>query len=154
MSDSLAERINKALKTAMREQDKVRLSTLRLISAAFKDREIQNRGTGKDESLTEAGMQEILAKMIKQRRESADTYDQGGRPELAERERAEIVIIEEFLPRQLSVAEMEAAISGVVKELGAESLKDMGRVMGVLKERYGGQMDFGKAGGIVKGLLG
>jgi uncharacterized protein YqeY len=154
MSDSLAERINKALKTAMREQDKVRLSTLRLISAAFKDREIQNRGTGKDESLTEAGMQEILAKMIKQRRESADTYDQGGRPELGERERAEIVIIEEFLPRQLSVAEMEAAISGVVKELGAESLKDMGRVMGVLKERYGGQMDFGKAGGIVKGLLG
>lgn len=153
MTNSLRDRISAMMKDAMREQDKLRLSTLRLITAAFKDREIQNRGTGQDEGLSEAGMQEILAKMIKQRRESAETYDKGGRPELAESERREITIIEEFMPRQLSAAEMEAVISGVVKELDANSLKDMGRVMAVLKERHAGSMDFGKAGGIVKGLL-
>ncbi|MGB7206761.1 MAG: GatB/YqeY domain-containing protein [Anderseniella sp.] len=153
MSNSLRDRISAMMKDAMREQDKLRLSTLRLISAAFKDREIQNRGTGQDEGLSEAGMQEILAKLIKQRRESAETYEKGGRPELAEAELREITIIEEFMPRQLSLAEMEAAISGVVKELDASSLKDMGRVMAILKERHAGSMDFGKAGGIVKGLL-
>jgi len=142
------------MKDAMREQDKMRLSTLRLISAAFKDREIQNRGTGKDNSLIESGMQEILAKMIKQRRESAETYEKGGRPELAATEVAEIEIIEEFLPRQLSLAEIEAAVSGVVKELDATGLKDMGRVMAVLKERHAGEMDFAKAGATVKKLLG
>jgi uncharacterized protein YqeY len=119
MSDSLKDRVMIELKDAMRGGDKVRLATLRLISAAFKDREIQNRGTGKDESLSEAGMQEILVRMIKQRRESAETYEKGGRPELAAAEKAEIAIIEEFLPRQLSIAEMEAAVSGVVKELEA-----------------------------------
>jgi uncharacterized protein YqeY len=154
MSDSLKDRVMIELKDAMRGGDKVRLATLRLISAAFKDREIQNRGTGKDESLSEAGMQEILVRMIKQRRESAETYEKGGRPELAAAEKAEIAIIEEFLPRQLSIAEMEAAVSGVVKELDASGLKDMGRVMGVLKERHGGQMDFAKAGAMVKSLLG
>jgi uncharacterized protein YqeY len=154
MSDSLKDRVMIELKDAMRGGDKVRLATLRLISAAFKDREIQNRGTGKDESLSEAGMQEILVRMIKQRRESAETYEKGGRPELAAAEKAEIAIIEEFLPRQLSIAEMEAAVSGVVKELEASGLKDMGRVMGVLKERHGGQMDFAKAGAMVKSLLG
>lgn len=154
MSDLLKDRVMIELKDAMRGGDKVRLATLRLISAAFKDREIQNRGTGKDESLSEAGMQEILVRMIKQRRESAETYEKGGRPELAAAEKAEIAIIEEFLPRQLSIAEMEAAVSGVVKELDASGLKDMGRVMGVLKERHGGQMDFAKAGAMVKSLLG
>jgi uncharacterized protein YqeY len=154
MSDSLKDRVMIELKDAMRGGDKVRLATLRLISAAFKDREIQNRGTGKDESLSEAGMQEILVRMIKQRRESAETYEKGGRPELAAAEKAEITIIEEFLPRQLSIAEMEAAVSGVVKELDASGLKDMGRVMGVLKERHAGQMDFAKAGAMVKSLLG
>ncbi|MDX1717077.1 MAG: GatB/YqeY domain-containing protein [Anderseniella sp.] len=154
MSDSLKDRVTIELKDAMRGGDKVRLATLRLISAAFKDREIQNRGTGTDESLSEAGMQEILARMIKQRRESAETYEKGGRPELAATEKAEIAIIEEFLPRQLSIAEMEAAVSGVVKELDASGLKDMGRVMGVLKERHAGQMDFAKAGAMVKSLLG
>jgi len=154
MNDSLRDRVSAVMKDAMRGQDKTRLSTLRLISAAFKDKEIQNRGTGKDESLSEAGMQEILTRMIKQRRESAETYDKGGRPELAEKERTEITIIEEFLPRQLSIAEMEAAVSGVVRELDANGLKDMGRVMAVLKERHAGEMDLGKAGGIVKGLLG
>jgi uncharacterized protein YqeY len=119
MTDSLKDRVTVELKDAMRGGDKVRLATLRLISAAFKDREIQNRGTGKDESLSEAGMQDILVRMIKQRRESAETYEKGGRPELAAAEKAEITIIEEFLPRQLSIAEMEAAVSGVVKELDA-----------------------------------
>jgi uncharacterized protein len=98
-------------------------------------------------------MQEILAKMIKQRRESAETYEKGGRPELAQAEKAEIAIIEEFLPRQLSVQETEAAVSAVVAEMGASGLKDMGRVMGVLKERYAGQMDFGRAGSMVKSAL-
>jgi uncharacterized protein YqeY len=154
MTDSLKDRVTVELKDAMRGGDKVRLATLRLISAAFKDREIQNRGTGKDESLSEAGMQDILVRMIKQRRESAETYEKGGRPELAAAEKAEITIIEEFLPRQLSIAEMEAAVSGVVKELDASGLKDMGRVMGVLKERHAGQMDFAKAGAMVKSLLG
>ena len=130
MSDSIRDRVSALMKEAMREQDKIRLSTLRLISAAFKDREIQNRGTGRDDSLTETGMQEILSKMIKQRRESAETYEKGGRPELAATEKAEIEIIEEFLPRQLSDAEIEAVVSGVVKELDASGLKDMGRVMG------------------------
>ena len=99
-------------------------------------------------------MQEILSKMIKQRRESAETYEKGGRPELAATEMAEIEIIEEFLPRQFSVAEIEAAVSGVVKELDASGLKDMGRVMSVLKDRHAGQMDFAKAGAAVKNLLG
>ena len=98
-------------------------------------------------------MQEILSKMIKQRRESAETYEKGGRPELAATEAAEIEIIEEFLPRQLSVAEIEAVVSGVVTELDATGLKDMGRVMAVLKERHAGQMDFAKAGAVVKNLL-
>lgn len=154
MTDSLKDQVNSQLKDAMRGGDKVRLATLRLISAAFKDREIQNRGTGKDDSLSEAGMQEILVKMIKQRRESAETYDKGGRPELAASERSEIVIIEEFLPKQLSGGEIEKIVSEVVAELGASGLKDMGRVMGVLKERHAGQMDFGKAGAMVKAALG
>ena len=154
MTASLRDQVNSQLKDAMRSGDKVRLATLRLISAAFKDREIQNRGTGKDESLTEAGMQEILVRMIKQRRESADTYEKGGRPELAAGEKAEIAIIEEFLPRQLSITEMETAVSSVVKELDASGLKDMGRVMAVLKERHAGQMDFAKAGAMVKAALG
>ena len=154
MSDSIRDRVSAHMKEAMRDQDKTRLSTLRLISAAFKDREIQNRGTGKDDSLTESGMQEILSKMIKQRRESAETYEKGGRPELAATEAAEIAIIEEFLPRQLSASEVTAVVSDVVKELDATGLKDMGRVMAVLKERHAGEMDFAKAGAAVKNLLG
>jgi uncharacterized protein YqeY len=154
MTDSLRDRVNQHLKDAMRSGDKTRLSTLRLISAAFKDREIQNRGTGKDESLTEAGMQEILVRMIKQRRESAESYEKGGRPELAASEREEVTIIEEFLPEQMGHAETEVAVASVVKELEASGLKDMGRVMGVLKERFAGQMDMARAGAMVKARLG
>ena len=154
MTDSLRDQVNMQLKDAMRSGDKARLSTLRLISAAFKDREIQNRGTGKDESLTEAGMQEILVRMIKQRRESAESFDKGGRPELAAAERAEVTVIEEFLPEQLGIAETEAAVAAVVVELDASGLKDMGRVMAVLKERHAGQMDMARAGAMVKARLG
>ncbi len=153
MGESLRDKINAELKQAMKAQDKRRMATLRLVNAAFKDRDIQNRGTGKDEAPTEADLQGILSKMIKQRRESAETYDRGGRPELAEGERAEIAVIEEFLPRQLSEEQMRAAVSGVVDELGCDGLKDMGKVMSTLKARYAGQMDFSKASALVKELL-
>jgi len=153
MAGTLDVRINTELKAAIKAQNKRRVSTLRLIMAAFKDRIIQNRGTGKDEGLTAAGMQEILAKMVKQRRETAETYDKGGRPELAQAEREEITIIEEFQPRQLSDDEVKGAVAAVVHEIGATGLKDMGRVMAALKERHAGQMDFAKAGAMVKGLL-
>jgi len=154
MGENLREKIYSQVKVAMKAQDKRRLSTLRLITAAIKDRDIQNRGTGKDESLDEAGLLAILGKMIKQRHESAKTYDDGGRPELAEGERAEIVIIEEFMPQQMSEEDQRAAVEQVVKERDCTGLKDMGRVMAVLKEKYAGQMDMGKASGLVKELLG
>jgi uncharacterized protein YqeY len=154
MASVLRDRINSELKVAMKAQEKRRMATLRLINAAFKDRDIQNRGTGKDEAPSEADLQAILSKMIKQRRESAETYDKGGRPELAEGERAEIAIIEEFLPRQLTPDEMNAAVAAVVSELGCDRLSCMGKVMATLKERYAGQMDFSKASALVKQLLG
>jgi len=154
MSDSIRDIINAEVKTAMKAKDKRRLSTLRLISAAFKDRDIQNRGTGKDESLDEAGMLAILGKMVKQRRESAQTYKDGGRPELAEGELEEIAIIEEFMPKQMSAEDARAAVTEVVKEIGAEGLKDMGKAMAAVKEKYAGQMDMSKASAVVKELLG
>jgi len=154
MADSLRDKVNSELKAAMKARDQRRVSTLRLINAAFKDRDIQNRGTGVDESLDEAGLQAILAKMIKQRRDSARAYDDGGRPELADGERAEIAIIEEFLPRQMSADELDAAVRQTVEELDCEGLKDMGRAMAALKQKYAGQMDMGKASGLVKQLLG
>jgi len=154
MSDSIRDTINAEVKTAMKAKDKRRLSTLRLISAAFKDRDIQNRGTGKDESLDEAGMLAILGKMVKQRRESAQTYKDGGRPELAEGELQEITIIEEFMPKQMSDEDARAAVTQIVKEIGAEGLKDMGKAMAAVKAKYAGQMDMSKASGVVKELLG
>ncbi len=154
MGESLRERINEELKAAMKAQDKRRMATLRLITAAFKDRDIQSRGEGKADSLSESDLQAILAKMIKQRRESAEVYDKGGRPDLAAAEREEIAIIEEFLPRQLSDEEVEQAVVEVIAETGAEGLKDMGRVMGALKAKYAGQMDFGRASRLVKERLG
>ena len=154
MSENLRDKITGEVKVAMKAQDKRRLSTLRLITAAFKDRDIQNRGTGKDESLDEAGMLAILGKMIKQRHESAKTYDDGGRPELAAGEREEIEIIEEFMPQQMSPDDQRTAVEKVVKDLECTGLKDMGRAMAALKEQYAGQMDMGKASGMVKQLLG
>ena len=153
MSESLREKINDELKAAMKAQDKRRMATLRLITAAFKDRDIQARGTGRDDAPGEADLQAILAKMVKQRRESADLYEKGGRDDLAAAEREEIAIIEEFLPRQLSPEEVEKAVADVIAETGASGLKDMGRVMGALKEKYSGQMDMGKASRLVKEKL-
>lgn len=148
----LRDDINNALKTAMKEQDKARLSTLRLINAAVKDRDIANRGEGKA-AVDDAELQSILARMIKQREESAKMYDEGGRPELSAAERAEIEIIREFLPRQLDDAEVEKAIADAVEVTQAESLRDMGKVMAWLKERYNGQIDFSKVGAIVREKL-
>ena len=154
MTAPVREAINSQLKEATKAQQKRRMATLRLMTAAIKDRGIQNRTAGKGDEVEESEVMEILAKMIKQRRESADTYESAGRLELAEQEREEIVIIEEFLPRQLSEDDVAAAVSEVIEELGAEGLKDMGRTMGALKERYAGQMDFGKASAMVKAKLG
>jgi uncharacterized protein YqeY len=150
---TMRETINAALKEAMKAQAKRRISTLRLISAAIKDRDIVARGSGKEQA-TDAELLELLAKMIKQREESAKIYDDAGRKELADQENEEIAIIREFLPQQLSDAEMESAVANAIAETGAASVKDMGKVMAALKGRYAGQMDFGKAGALVKAKLG
>ncbi|WP_417719645.1 GatB/YqeY domain-containing protein [Salipiger sp.] len=150
---SLRERISAATKQAMKDKAAERLSTLRLINAAFKDRDIAARGEGREGGVEESELLAILGKMVKQRRESARTYEEGGRLDLAERELAEIVVIEEFLPKPLSEAEIGAAVDAAVQEVGATSIRDMGRVMGVLKGRYQGQMDFGAVGPRVKDRL-
>ncbi|MEL6205292.1 MAG: GatB/YqeY domain-containing protein [Pseudomonadota bacterium] len=147
-------RVTGALKDAMRARDAVRLSTLRLINAAIKDRDIAARGEGDTVGVGDAEVLQILGKMVKQRQESARAYEEGGRLELAEQERAEIAVIEEFLPRQLAKDEVDAAIGAAISETGAESIRDMGRVMGALKARYTGQMDFGAVGPLVKSRLG
>ncbi len=150
----MRKRLNDAMKDAMRAKDAPRLSTLRLINAAIKDRDIAERSEDNPDGVSDAEILSILAKMIKQRQESAKTYEEAGRIELGEREREEIRVIEEFLPKQLSEEEVQAAIREVIAEVGAESIRDMGKVMGALKARYNGQMDFGKAGAAIKALLG
>lgn len=150
----MQERFNEALKEALKSQDKIRVSTLRLITAAIKDRDIAARSADSGDGVTDEQVLEILVKMVKQRQEAASTYEEAGRLELAEQERAEITVIEEFLPAQLSDDEIAAAVDAAIAEIGAETLKDMGKVMGALKGKYAGQMDFGKAGGLVKGKLG
>lgn len=150
---TLRDRISSELKEAMRSQHKRRMSTLRLVNAAIKDRMIQNRGAGKSDQMNDAEVREILAKMIKQRHESAEAYEQGGRPELAQAEREEIAIIEDFLPRQMSEPETRAAVEKVVAEMGGGGLKDMGKVMAAIKERYAGQMDMARASSLAKQLL-
>lgn len=150
----MQERFTEALKDAVKSQDKIRVSTLRLITAAIKDRDIAARSADNGAGVSDEQILEILAKMVKQRQEAAATYEEAGRLELAEQERAEITIIEEFLPTQLSEAEIEVAVAEAIAELDASSLKDMGKVMGALKSKYAGQMDFGKAGGLVKQRLG
>ncbi|HHW34109.1 MAG TPA: GatB/YqeY domain-containing protein [Paracoccus solventivorans] len=149
----LRARIQDATKAAMKARDQLRLSTLRLIGAAIKDREIAARGEPGEGKLTEDDLVALLSRMVKQRQESARAYEEGGRLELAEREQAEIGIIQEFLPRQLDPAEVAAAIDAVIAELGATGVRDMGRVMGALRERHAGQMDFGAAGALVKKRL-
>jgi len=152
---ALREDINSALKQAMRDRAADRLSTLRLIMAAIKDRDIAARGEGDEggRGVSDADILSILAKMVKQRQESARTYEEGSRLDLAERELAEITIIEEFLPKQLSDDEIVEAVKVAVAEVGAASIRDMGKVMGALKAKYTGQMDFGKVGPMVKDQL-
>ncbi|MDO5621888.1 MAG: GatB/YqeY domain-containing protein [Paracoccus sp. (in: a-proteobacteria)] len=149
----LKARIAAATKDAMKAKETARLSTLRLISAAIKDREIAARGDGDDKGLSDDDLLAILSRMVKQRQESARAYEEGGRLELAEKETDEIGIIQEFLPKQLSADETREAVAGVVADLGAESIRDMGRVMAELKARYTGQMDFGAVGPMVKEKL-
>lgn len=150
----MRDRINTELKQAMRDKNAPRLSTLRLINAAIKDRDIAARGDGNLDGVSDDEILSVLAKMIKQRVDSAKIYEEAGRLELAEEERAEINVIEDFLPAQLSDEEVRAAVQKAITETGAASIRDMGRVMGALKSNYAGQMDFGKAGGAVKELLG
>ncbi len=149
----LRTRISGALKDAMKAKDADRLSTLRLINAAIKDRDISLRGEGREDGVTDAEVLQILGKMVKQRQESARAYEEGGRLELAEKERGEIVVIEEFLPRQLSGHEVSAAVDKAIAATGAEGIRDMGKVMGELKARYTGQMDFGAVGPMVRERL-
>ena len=146
-------RISAALKDAMKNKEAERLSTLRLINAAIKDRDIAARGDGEESAVTDDVVLGILGKMVKQRQESARAYEEGGRLELAEKERAEIEVIEDFLPRQLDDEEVASAIDAAISEVGAEGLRDMGKVMAALKAKYTGQMDFGKTGPMVKDRL-
>lgn len=148
----LRDDINAALKQAMKAHDERRVSTLRLVNSALKNADIEARGQGKG-PLTDEELLGLLQKMIKQRQESVELYEKGGRPELAQNEREEITIISAYLPRQMSEAEAQAAIAAVIKDVGAASMKDMGKVMTALKERHAGELDFSKASGTVKGLL-
>lgn len=150
----MRERLSESLKTAMKAKEAKRLSTLRLINAAIKDKDIEMRGEGSESGVSDDGILAILGKMVKQRQESARAYEEAGRLELAEGERAEITIIEEFLPRQLNDDEVGKAIADAIAETSAESIRDMGKVMGALKAKYTGQMDFGAVGPAVKGMLG
>ena len=147
----LRDKINDEVKSAMKAQDKPRLSTLRLMMAAIKNADIEAERGGK--KLGDDDLLSLLQKMIKQRQESVEIYDKGGRKELADQERGEIEVIKGFLPQQMSEAEARAAIAAVIQETRAAGMKDMGKVMAVLKERHAGKMDFGKASGLVKGLL-
>ncbi len=146
--------VNAAVKDAMRARDADRLSALRLIASAIKDKDIAMRGEGAAGPAGDAEVLAILSKMVKQRQESAKVYVQGGRPELAAKEEAEIAVIEGYLPRQMSAEEVDAAVAAVIAATAAASLKDMGRVMAELKLRHAGQMDFGAAGPMVKARLG
>ncbi len=150
---SLRATLNDAMKEAMKAKDAKRLATVRLVLAALKDRDIAARSETSRELLGDDEILTLLAKMIKQREESATAYDAGGRPELAAGEREEIAIIRGFMPKQMDEAEAAAAIKAVIAELGASSIKDMGKVMAALKERYAGQMDFGRASAATKAAL-
>ena len=148
----MRELITESLKEAIKAQDKRRMATLRLISAAIKDRDVEARGHGK-ERVSDDELLQILSKMVKQRDESIKVYEEAGRLELAEQERDEVAIIQEFLPQQMDAEAVNASCARAVEELEAAGLRDMGKVMSHLKEQYPGQMDFGKASCIVKGLL-
>ena len=145
--------LDKSLKDAMRARDTQKISTIRLINAAIKDRDIAIRSEDNLEGVSDGEILSILSKMVKQRKESAKQYEEGGRLELAQQEFEEIEIIENFLPRQLDLNEIEQIVKKIILEINANSLRDMGKVMSLLKENYSGKMDFGKAGVVAKELL-
>ncbi len=149
----MREEINAAVKAAMKAGEKARLTTLRMMGAAIKDKDIAVRAEGRADGIGDGEIAELFAKLVKSREDSAKLYDDGGRPELAAKEREEIAVIREFMPRQMDEAEAAAAIEALVAELGAAGPKDMGRVMAALKERFSGKMDFSKASGLVKAAL-
>jgi uncharacterized protein YqeY len=149
----LRNRLNDALKDAMRAKDRSAVSTLRLILAALKDRDIAARTAGRSEGVEEEEILQILQKMVRQRHEAIEMYRKADRQDLVEQEQAEIAVIERFLPRQLDEQEMRGVVNDTIEELDAGTIKDMGRVMGALKERYAGRMDFGKASAMVKEQL-
>ena len=148
----LRDDINSALKEAMKAKNERAVSTLRMVNSTLKNADIEARGTGKP-ALGDAEVLGLLQKMIKQRQESVELYDKGGRAELAAQEREEIAVISAYLPKQMSDDEVKAAIGSAVAETGAAGMKDMGKVIGVLRAKYAGQMDFGKASGLVKAAL-
>jgi uncharacterized protein len=150
----LRQQFSEALKQAMKGRDALTVSTVRLIIAKLKEVDIEARGKGKTEPVGEVEIQQMMQGMIKQRRESITLYEQGHRPELAEKERGEIAIIERFLPQQMSETEIEAAVAAVIAAIGAHGIKDMGRTMAALKERHAGQIDSAKASQVVKRQLG
>ena len=148
----LRDDINNAVKEAMKAKEERKLSTLRMVNAAIKNADIDARGQGKP-PLSDADLLGLMQKMIKQRQESVELYDKGGRAELAAQEREEIAVISAYLPQQMSEADVKAAIDAAIKETAAAGMKDMGKVIGVLRAKYAGQMDFGKASGLVKAAL-
>jgi len=146
--------INDAYKAAMKQKEALKVSTLRLIQAAIKDRDIAARSKGNQDGISDDEVLSLLQSMIKQRRDSIEAYEKGGRMELAQREAEEIAVIEGFLPAQMSADEIDAAVETVIADVDATTLKDMGKVMGAMKERFTGQMDFSKASAAVKARLG
>jgi uncharacterized protein len=152
---SIRDQLTADMKDAMKSGDKRKLATVRLMMAAIKDKDINARTEGHDsDKLPDSALLELFAKMVKQRQDSIAAYEQGARPELAQQEREEMEIIQTYMPKQLSDDETKAAIQGIIKAVGATSVKDMGKVMAELKTKFSGQIDMGKAGGFVKGLLG
>ena len=150
---SLREKINKQFNTGLKSQNKTLVSTLRLVLAAIKDRDIANRTSGKKEEIKDPEIIKVLRKMRKQRQESADLYKKGERQELLEAEESEIKIIDTFLPKQLNEEETKKICKEIIESVGASSIKDMGKIMGQLKQKYSDSIDFAKVNTIVKGLL-
>ena len=152
---SLREKLSADMKEAMKAGDKKKLGTVRLMLSAIKEKDINSRTEGHDSALiTDAGILDVLTKMVKQRQDSITAFEAGGRPELAQNEKDELAVIQSYMPKQMDEAEAKAAVAEAIKAVGATSVKDMGKVMAELKAKFSGQMDMGKAGGIVKALLG
>ena len=148
----LRDDINNAVKEAMKAKDERKLSTLRMVNSTIKNADIEARGQGKP-PLSDGDLLGVLQKMIKQRQESVELYEKGNREELAAQERAEILVISGYLPKQMSDEDVKAAVAATIAETGAAGIKDMGKVIGALKAQYAGKMDFGKASGVVKAAL-